>query len=77
MTMKFDINALEYFKNNLSNSIINTNEIESLLFFLLKPLKNDKNEIYKQRMKSYQDILKYFPSEMKQPDSNISDIICE
>jgi hypothetical protein len=67
--------ALEYFKTKLSTFEITKEEIEKLSFYLMKPQKKD--EIYQQRTKSFEDILKYFPSFMKQSNSNISDIICE
>jgi hypothetical protein len=76
MTMEIPTwNALEYFKTKLSIFDINKEEVEKLSFYLMKPQK--KEEIYKERTKSFEEILKYFPNYMKQSNSNISDIICE
>eukprot|EP01080_Neovahlkampfia_damariscottae_P000166 gene166-4412_t len=75
MNLNNSFKSLEYFKDNLSNHIKNKDQIEKLLIHLLKPI--NENEIYKTRMNSYEDILKYFPNDIKQPNSNISDIICE
>jgi hypothetical protein len=76
MTMEIPTwNALEYFKTKLSTFDITKEEVEKLSFYLMKPQK--KEEIYKERTKSFEEILKYFPNYMKQSNSNISDIICE
>ena len=34
-----------------------------------------KHDLYKQRMKVYEKLLKYFPKHMKQPDASLMDFV--